>query len=41
VGTDLVNPKAIEEGKPETVTATARAYLEVVAGFRKAADQRK
>lgn len=41
VGTDLVNPRAIEEGKPETVTATARAYLEVVAGFRKAADQRK
>jgi 2-dehydro-3-deoxyphosphogluconate aldolase/(4S)-4-hydroxy-2-oxoglutarate aldolase len=30
VGTDLVNPRAIEEGKPETVTATARAYLEIV-----------
>jgi 2-dehydro-3-deoxyphosphogluconate aldolase/(4S)-4-hydroxy-2-oxoglutarate aldolase len=37
VGTDLVNPRAIEEGKAETVTATARAYLEIVAGFRKAA----
>jgi len=34
VGTDLVNPKAIEEGKPEKVTETARAYLDVVAGFR-------
>lgn len=30
VGTDLVNPKAIEEGKPEKVTETARAYLEIV-----------
>lgn len=37
VGTDLVNPWAIEEGKAETVTATARAYLQIVAGFRKAA----
>jgi 2-dehydro-3-deoxyphosphogluconate aldolase/(4S)-4-hydroxy-2-oxoglutarate aldolase len=37
VGTDLVNPRAIEEGKAETVTATARAYLQIVAGFRKAA----
>jgi 2-dehydro-3-deoxyphosphogluconate aldolase/(4S)-4-hydroxy-2-oxoglutarate aldolase len=36
VGTDLVNPKAIEEGKPETVTTTARAYLEVVAKYRAA-----
>lgn len=34
VGTDLVNPKAIEEGKPEKVTETARAYLEVVGKFR-------
>ena len=34
VGTDLVNPKAIEEGKPETVTDTARAYLEIVGKFR-------
>lgn len=34
VGTDLVNPKAIEEGKPEKVTETARAYVEIVAKFR-------
>jgi 2-dehydro-3-deoxyphosphogluconate aldolase/(4S)-4-hydroxy-2-oxoglutarate aldolase len=36
VGTDLVNPKAIEEGKPEKVTETARAYVEIVAKFRAA-----
>lgn len=30
VGTDLVNPAAIAEGKPEKVTNTARAYLEVI-----------
>jgi 2-dehydro-3-deoxyphosphogluconate aldolase/(4S)-4-hydroxy-2-oxoglutarate aldolase len=36
VGTDLVNPKAIEEGKPEKVTETARAYLEIVGKFRNA-----
>jgi 2-dehydro-3-deoxyphosphogluconate aldolase / (4S)-4-hydroxy-2-oxoglutarate aldolase len=34
VGTDLVSPKAIEEGHPEQVTQMARAYLEVVAKFR-------
>lgn len=34
VGTDLVNPKAIEEGKPEKVTETAKAYLEIVGKFR-------
>jgi 2-dehydro-3-deoxyphosphogluconate aldolase / (4S)-4-hydroxy-2-oxoglutarate aldolase len=34
VGTDLVNPKAIEEGHPEKVTETARRYLEVVDRFR-------
>jgi 2-dehydro-3-deoxyphosphogluconate aldolase/(4S)-4-hydroxy-2-oxoglutarate aldolase len=34
VGTDLVNPKAIEEGTPEKVTDTARAYLDIVAKFR-------
>ncbi|HEX4006472.1 MAG TPA: bifunctional 4-hydroxy-2-oxoglutarate aldolase/2-dehydro-3-deoxy-phosphogluconate aldolase [Acidobacteriaceae bacterium] len=34
VGTDLVNPQAIEEGRPETVTAMARAYVEVVEKFR-------
>jgi 2-dehydro-3-deoxyphosphogluconate aldolase/(4S)-4-hydroxy-2-oxoglutarate aldolase len=36
VGTDLVNPRAIEEGKPEKVTETARAYLEIVTKFRAA-----
>lgn len=35
VGTDLVDAKAIEEGKPEKITETARAYLEVVGKFRK------
>lgn len=35
VGTDLVNPKAIADGKPETVTQTARAYVEIVAKFRR------
>jgi 2-dehydro-3-deoxyphosphogluconate aldolase / (4S)-4-hydroxy-2-oxoglutarate aldolase len=34
IGTDLVNAAAIAEGKPETVTATARAYLDIVAKFR-------
>lgn len=35
VGTDLVDPKAIEEGHPETVTDMARAYLDVVQEFRR------
>jgi len=30
VGADLVNPAAIMEGKPEVITETARAYLEIV-----------
>ena len=34
VGTDLVNAKAIAEGHPETVTATARAYMEIIAAHR-------
>ena len=34
VGTDLVNAKAIAEGHPETVTATARAYMEIIAAYR-------
>ncbi|HLJ77756.1 MAG TPA: bifunctional 4-hydroxy-2-oxoglutarate aldolase/2-dehydro-3-deoxy-phosphogluconate aldolase [Acidobacteriaceae bacterium] len=34
VGTDLVNPKAIAEGKPESVTQTARAYVEIIEKFR-------
>jgi 2-dehydro-3-deoxyphosphogluconate aldolase / (4S)-4-hydroxy-2-oxoglutarate aldolase len=30
VGSDLVNLAAIDEGRPETITETARAYLEVL-----------
>jgi 2-dehydro-3-deoxyphosphogluconate aldolase / (4S)-4-hydroxy-2-oxoglutarate aldolase len=37
VGTDLVNPKAIEEGHPERVTEMARKYLEMVMKFRSGA----
>jgi len=39
VGADLVNPKAIEEGNPEKVTETARAYMEIVRKFRAASPQ--
>jgi len=35
VGTDLVNPKAIADGKPETVTETARQYLQIVTECRR------
>lgn len=35
VGTDLVNLAAIDAGKPETITETARAYLKVLAEARK------
>lgn len=34
VGTDLVNPKAIADGKPEIVTQTAQAYVEIIQKFR-------
>lgn len=34
VGSDLVNAAAIAEGHPETVTNTARAYLETIAAAR-------
>jgi 2-dehydro-3-deoxyphosphogluconate aldolase/(4S)-4-hydroxy-2-oxoglutarate aldolase len=37
VGSDLVDAKAMAEGKPEKITDTARKYLEVVAEFRKTA----
>jgi 2-dehydro-3-deoxyphosphogluconate aldolase/(4S)-4-hydroxy-2-oxoglutarate aldolase len=30
VGADLVNAKAIAEGKPELITNTARGYLEII-----------
>jgi 2-dehydro-3-deoxyphosphogluconate aldolase/(4S)-4-hydroxy-2-oxoglutarate aldolase len=34
VGADLVDPKAIKGGHPETVTAHARKYMEIVKGFQ-------
>jgi len=34
VGTDLVNLAAIDAGKPETITETARAYLKILAAAR-------
>ncbi len=34
VGADLVNLKAITDGKPETITENARKYLEIVRKFR-------
>jgi 2-dehydro-3-deoxyphosphogluconate aldolase / (4S)-4-hydroxy-2-oxoglutarate aldolase len=34
VGSDLVNLAAIDEGRPEIITAAARAYLKVIAEFR-------
>jgi 2-dehydro-3-deoxyphosphogluconate aldolase / (4S)-4-hydroxy-2-oxoglutarate aldolase len=35
VGSDLVNLAAIDAGKPEAITETARAYLKVIAEARK------
>lgn len=35
VGSDLVNAKAIADGKPEIVTSAAKAYLEIIAKARK------
>jgi 2-dehydro-3-deoxyphosphogluconate aldolase / (4S)-4-hydroxy-2-oxoglutarate aldolase len=35
IGADLVNLAAIDAGKPETITETARAFLKVVADARK------
>jgi 2-dehydro-3-deoxyphosphogluconate aldolase/(4S)-4-hydroxy-2-oxoglutarate aldolase len=34
VGSDLVNLAAIDEGRPEAITAAARAYLKIIAEFR-------
>jgi len=34
VGSDLVNLAAVDAGRPETITETARAYLKVIAGAR-------
>jgi 2-dehydro-3-deoxyphosphogluconate aldolase/(4S)-4-hydroxy-2-oxoglutarate aldolase len=41
VGSDLVNLAAIDAGNPETITAAARAYLEVVARVRQEQSQKK
>jgi 2-dehydro-3-deoxyphosphogluconate aldolase/(4S)-4-hydroxy-2-oxoglutarate aldolase len=35
VGSDLVNLTAVDAGKPETITETARAYLKILAEARK------
>ena len=34
IGSDLVNLAAVDAGRPETVTESAKAYLKVVAEFR-------
>jgi 2-dehydro-3-deoxyphosphogluconate aldolase/(4S)-4-hydroxy-2-oxoglutarate aldolase len=39
VGADLVNPKAIAEGHPETITENARKYLAIVRKYREAKTQ--
>src|SRR5271157_6034574 len=41
VGSDLVNLAAIDAGTPETITETARAYLQVLAKFREETSQKK
>src|SRR6266568_183834 len=35
VGSDLVDLAAIDKGRPETITETARAYLHVIAKMRR------
>ncbi len=41
VGSDLVNLAAITAGRPETITETARAYLQVLAAMRAQAQSQK
>ena len=36
IGSDLVNLDAVDQGHPETITESARAYLKVFADFRSA-----
>jgi 2-dehydro-3-deoxyphosphogluconate aldolase/(4S)-4-hydroxy-2-oxoglutarate aldolase len=36
IGSDLVNLAAVDEGHPETITESARAYLKVFADYRSA-----
>src|SRR6202789_1520418 len=40
VGGDLVNLAAIDQGQPEVITAAAKVYLKVIAGFRDGKDTR-
>jgi 2-dehydro-3-deoxyphosphogluconate aldolase/(4S)-4-hydroxy-2-oxoglutarate aldolase len=39
VGADLVDTKAMAEGKPEKITESAKKYLEIVREFRKASSE--
>jgi 2-dehydro-3-deoxyphosphogluconate aldolase/(4S)-4-hydroxy-2-oxoglutarate aldolase len=39
VGADLVNPKAIKEGHPDTITENARKYLAIVQKFHESQAQ--
>jgi len=39
VGADLVNPKAVAEGHPETITENARKYLAIVQKFHESRGQ--
>jgi 2-dehydro-3-deoxyphosphogluconate aldolase / (4S)-4-hydroxy-2-oxoglutarate aldolase len=40
VGSDLVNLAAVDQGQPEVITAAAKVYLKVIAGFRDGKDTR-
>jgi len=40
VGSDLVNLQAIDNGTPEVITHTARAYLEILQKFRAESESR-
>jgi len=39
VGSDLVNPKALAIGKPETITENAKQFLKIVAKFQAEAEE--
>ena len=39
VGSDLVNLAAIDDGRPDVITAVARAYLKVIAEYRETKSQ--
>jgi 2-dehydro-3-deoxyphosphogluconate aldolase/(4S)-4-hydroxy-2-oxoglutarate aldolase len=41
VGSDLVNLAAIDAGRPETITDTARAYLKILADLRENSQDKK